>query len=433
LKETKEIDPNLLLRDQQEIKKALDDGASNYESSKMSYIINGNSEPLISLIAYYKDLLKKLVYYPQNRAEIYYRIGKIYLDLGRGQRDLSNVNIINPKLGLPDVKPLATSQPSGTTDTSQTQPSGTVDQSQTQATGKNLPQGFSININDGAQYATNNKAKITINGNNINNIYLSTDDNFKDNQALPYKGSYEFTLSGVGVKTIFAKAVSTSGGEVIAKDDIYLDTIPPEVSLYKVPDNDGWKNKLNVGITCIDVGSGCSQSSFRIWFNPHTSDCKAANYAKFGTDDEVKSIPVKVCAAAKDLAGNIGVTPIIEINDKLDTKNPIINKFNVEERRSLFKGLRYFVEVEVEDNIKVKNIDFYINGVKIRGIPPAINNDFLHEQYLSDGSYVLLFNGEIKPISQPNDGVYNIQMIVYDLAGNKVERTETMDASFFSE
>src|SRR3989344_4659092 len=76
---------------------------------------------MLSMIDYYRDLLKKLAYSPQNRAEIYYRIGIIYfelakfsktfdlakesnINLGLGQRNLGSLDI-NSNLGLPNVQP----------------------------------------------------------------------------------------------------------------------------------------------------------------------------------------------------------------------------------------------------------------------------------------------------------------------------------------
>ncbi len=129
-------------------------------------------------------------------------------------------------------------------------------------------------------------------------------------------GVYEWVLPTINSANVLVKVVAVdkagNKGEDTSDSPFTIDSEPPHVEVTGAPDN--WvvnKNGINAGINCIDEISECDIESYKFKFYDEEPESCSSNYEEYIEENPVNS-HVWVCAAAKDLAGNVGFSSPVE-------------------------------------------------------------------------------------------------------------------------
>ncbi|MBI2642528.1 MAG: chitobiase/beta-hexosaminidase C-terminal domain-containing protein [Candidatus Wildermuthbacteria bacterium] len=136
--------------------------------------------------------------------------------------------------------------------------------------------------------------------------------------------------NGIGKCKLFAKAFDSPNNEQSQKEIVLLDIdyIPPTVSVAGAPSS--WQQtNASASVSCSDSpGSGCSASTQRLKTDTSSGSCSATYTDYTIVDPGIISSNLWVCAAAKDVAGNIGFSSS-RTEFKVDKNAPTMSLFTV--------------------------------------------------------------------------------------------------------
>lgn len=183
----------------------------------------------------------------------------------------------------------------------------------------------SININNGATYATSRNLSLTLSASD--NIQVSKMSFKVDNGAwqtpVAYTSPYTLTISpGDGTRTVYVKFIDSAGNESGAySDTIILDESIPVISNFTINNNAEWAGAggLTLNIDATDNGTGISEMQFS---NDNATWSSWQTFAgiKEGWQptpgNGVKTVYVRI----RDKAGNI--SSVVSASIKVDTVKP---------------------------------------------------------------------------------------------------------------
>ncbi|MHA2330463.1 MAG: OmpL47-type beta-barrel domain-containing protein, partial [Candidatus Hodarchaeales archaeon] len=201
----------------------------------------------------------------------------------------------------------------------------------------------SVVINDGATYTGSVSVSVGVQGSDASSIVLYLSN---DGSSWSYKGSfkgdevYSWKLeSGDGLKTVHVKIVDGAGNEVLASDDITLDTMNPTTRIVfsepkYITDTNYITQQTIITLEALDSGSGLQNTYYRIYNTAYDSGWQTyvdpftlAGLAEgqylidFNSIDSVGNVEItKVETLTLD---NTSPSTILTVGDPQYDKNPL--------------------------------------------------------------------------------------------------------------